>query len=69
MVEARLLKASDDESSRALVNVLRRDLKLTLDSTVAASVATTVEALLANDTGNAVESNGVITGKDYPRRL
>lgn len=69
MVEARLLKSLDDESSRALVNVLCRDLKDTSDSTVAAFVATTVVASLANDTGNAVEPNGVITGKHYPRRL
>lgn len=63
-VEARLLKASDDESSSALVNVSFRDLKDTLDSAVAAVVAATVVELLANDTGNAVQSDGVITGKD-----
>lgn len=65
----RLLKSSDDESCRALVNVLCRDLKDTWDSADAAVVAATVVALLANDTGNAVESNRAITGKGYPRRL
>lgn len=65
MVVARLLKASDDESSRSLVNVICRDLKDTLDSAVAAVAAVTVVALLvlAMDMGNAVEPKGVIAEK------
>lgn len=49
--------------------MLRRDLKDTFDSAVSAVAAVTVVALLANDTGNAVESKAVITGKDYLEHL
>lgn len=69
MLEARLLKASDDLSCRTLVNVLRRDLKDTSTLVASAVLAVTFGALLANDRGNAVESKGLITGKAYPRCL
>lgn len=41
IIKARLLNASDDESSRSLVNVLRRDLKVTL-------LVTTEEVVVAS---------------------
>lgn len=52
--EARLSKASDDESSRALVNVLWRDLKDTLAFAVAA-VMVVAAVILAEEDGVAVE--------------
>lgn len=66
--ETRLLKASDDEFSRAIVNVLWRDLKDTLAFAVAA-VMVVAAVVLAKEDGVAVESERVITGKVYPERL